>query len=151
MYNEKQCTTRLRQSADKWCRDTKKSIFWHKIADCGFTTPFDIIGCRSDGKCLAIEVKFCKQKAVWNAKTAFSGRNHQLINLIKIANLNGCAWVILVHFDHPNTHTAYALKPIIAHQLTQNGSIRINELIEHNLAVELPYKNQLYDLSKILD
>jgi len=151
MYNEKSFTTRLRKSADKWCSENGKSIFWHKIADTGFTNPFDIIGCRSDGKCLAIEVKMCKNKTIWNARSSFFKRHHQIDNLIKIDNLGGKAWVILCHFQYPDTNTAYAITPSVAHGLIVNGSIIISELIEHKLAVELPYmKGQLYDLSPIL-
>lgn len=149
-YNERDFCTRLRRSADEWCRKTGQSLYWHKITDAGFQTPFDIVGCLPDGRCLAIEAKICKTKNVWNVSSSFRGRLHQIANLLKIDSLGGSAWVIVSHFNYPFAHTAYALKPIIAHQLAKNGSIRIDELVGHNMAVELPYSKQLYDLSPIL-
>jgi penicillin-binding protein-related factor A (putative recombinase) len=129
---------RIRRSFNAYLKNSGRSGWLYKLIDGGFQMPFDCFGVISPGTAFAFENKICRSVDTINVKQLFSNREHQISNLMRLKNIGSICWILIAMKGNSREFHLYAMRPEIAAGLLQNGSSKVDELLDQGMLIECP-------------
>lgn len=151
---EKIFQTEIHRAFNHLCACKKiPGVFW-KYPDLGFRTPFD---CHmiTPGRFVACELKIVKSKNIFNFKTMFRSRLHQIKNLRQIKACFFRAYLILNHFTGRGHNEVYALDIDTANRFWNIGNVNLDTIKRHAIVlskIRNEIRNEtIFDLEPLLN